>query len=256
MLCKPLFAQHKSVPTFVLESKDMAPTLLLASNSPRRRMLLSFTGWTFSVRPVDIDERPLPGEPPSDYVLRLAEQKARAAGQYALPGQLILAADTTVADGEQILGKPADAAEAREMLRRLRNREHAVYTAIGVADAQAGRLLTDLSATRVWMRDYSDAEIEAYIASGDPFDKAGGYAIQNPDFHPVERIEGCYPCVVGLPVCAVVRTLAAFGLTPPVNVAEDCPTHENMGRPCPVYQRLMTVEQGDAGQETPGNSQN
>ncbi len=100
----------------------MVPTLILASNSPRRRRLLAFTGWTFAVRPVDIDERPLPGELPPDYVLRLAESKARAAGKYALPGQTVLAADTTVADGEWILGKPADAAEAREMLRGLLRR--------------------------------------------------------------------------------------------------------------------------------------
>jgi predicted house-cleaning NTP pyrophosphatase (Maf/HAM1 superfamily) len=97
-----------------------------------------------------------------------------------------------------------------------------VYTAIGVYDPHIERLLTDLCATRVWMRSYSDAELEAYIASGDPFDKAGGYAIQNPEFHPVERIEGCYDCVMGLALCSVVDTLRQFGLTPPLDVMCEC----------------------------------
>ncbi len=232
----------------------MAPSLLLASNSPRRRRLLALTGFEFSVRPVDIDERPLPGEPPPDYVLRLAESKARAAGKYVLEGQLVLAADTTVADGNQILGKPADAQEARDMLRNLRGREHRVYTAIGVSDPYTDRLLTDICTTRVWMRDYTDEEIEAYIASGDPFDKAGAYAIQNQDFHPVERIEGCYPCVVGLPVCCVVHLLSAFGLSPKENITAACPTHQEADSPCPVYEQLLRIE-AQRGPEAPGDSQ-
>jgi septum formation protein len=242
----------------------MVSTLVLASNSPRRRQLLALTGWTFTVRPVDIDERPRTGELPEAYVLRLAESKASAARQMVgQTGQVVLAADTTVADGDTILGKPADGAEARAMLRSLRGREHTVYTAIGVCRAvspiaselsldqraelplqQPARLLTDVCATRVWMRDYSDEEIEAYIASGDPFDKAGAYAIQNPAFRPVERIEGCYSCVVGLPVCQVVRALAHFDLTPPTNVTADCPTHLEMDTPCPVYEALLRIESG------------
>lgn len=229
----------------------MAPNLLLASNSPRRRELLALTGWTFTVRPVDINEDPLPGEDPAKYVLRLAESKARAAAHYAEPGQLILAADTTVVDGLLILGKPADAAEARQMLRSLRGRAHVVYTAIGVSDPSADHpdgsehLVVDLCETRVWMRDYSDAEIEAYIASGDPFDKAGAYAIQNAAFHPVERIEGCYACVVGLPVCHVVKAVAAFGLTPSQDITQSCPKHLKMDTPCPVYEKIL--RDGSAG---------
>jgi predicted house-cleaning NTP pyrophosphatase (Maf/HAM1 superfamily) len=246
----------------------MVSTLVLASNSPRRRQLLAFTGWRFLVRPVDIDERPQPGELPEEYVLRLAESKARAAGRQAEPGQIVLAADTTVANGDTILGKPADAREAQEMLRSLRRREHIVYTAIGVCQVgtlddrgtsidqsaqppgteplRAGtpRVFTDVCATRVWMRNYSDEEIEAYIASGDPFDKAGAYAIQNPDFQPVERIEGCYSCVAGLPVCQVVRALARFGLTPPEDVTAACSTHLEMDTPCPVYEALLRIESG------------
>jgi MAF protein len=244
----------------------MVPTLILASNSPRRRRLLNFTGWTFTVRPVDVDERPLPGEPPDEYVLRLAESKARAAWQYVLPGQAVLAADTTVADGLNILGKPMDGEEARRMLQNLRGRMHIVYTAVAVlksvlpGSADSGtmqgsiasidhpseppRIVKDVCATRVWMREYTDGEIEDYIASGDPFDKAGAYAIQNPVFQPVERIAGCYCCVVGLPVCAAVRALARLGLVPPENVTSGCAAHLEMDTPCPVYQALLRQESG------------
>jgi septum formation protein len=222
---------------FMLESDGMTQELLLASNSPRRRELLALTGWPFSIQPVDIDESPMAGEPPAEYVARLAESKARAAGQNSRPGGIILAADTTVADGNLILGKPADDAEARDMLRSLRGREHKVFTAISVFDPQADRLVNDLCATSVWMRDYSDEEIETYISSGDPFDKAGGYAIQNPSFHPVERITGCYACVVGLPVCHVVRALRQFGFQTKMDLSTACPENLNNETPCPEFEK-------------------
>ncbi len=218
--------------------------------------MLALTGWTFNVQPVDIDESPQPGEDPSDYVLRLAESKALAAKKYADPGQVVLAADTTVADGKRILGKPESADEAFEMLRSLRGRAHWVYTAIGVYDPQSERLLTDLCGTRVWMRNYSDEEIEAYIASGDPFDKAGAYAIQNSGFHPVERIEGCFACVVGLGLCSVVRTLRQFGLTPPTDITHEC--QEHLETECLVYPYLLGedhVDQGQADQDQADRNQ-
>ena len=137
------------------------PILLLASNSPRRRQLLGLTGWTFTVKPAEVDETPQPGEHPGAYVTRLAADKARAAGSLASPGTLVIGADTTVADGNLILGKPADAAEARDMLSRLRGRVHYVYTALAIYEVETGRLETDLCVTRVPMRDYSDLEIEA-----------------------------------------------------------------------------------------------
>ena len=225
----------------------MVSQLLLASSSPRRRELLALTGWSFSVQPVNIDETPYAGEDPQDYVRRLAESKARAGGQFAQPGQLILAADTTVAKGKQILGKPVDKADAVQMLSGLRGVDHFVYTAFSVSDPHTGRLLTDLCAARVWMRAYSDQEMEAYIASGDPFDKAGGYAIQHPGFHPVERITGCYACVVGLPVCHVVRVLAQFGLTPSADIAAACPSQLGMETPCPdIEKRLRDLSQREA----------
>ena len=217
----------------VLESGDMIPNVLLASNSPRRRQLLTLTGWPFTVQPVDIDESWLEGEPPKDYVLRLAKQKAQAAAPLAQPGQLVLAADTTVADGMRVLGKPGGADEARAMLHALRGRDHWVYTAIAAYDPATGQMATDVCGTQVWMRAYSDAEIEDYIASGDPFDKAGAYAIQHEKFHPVERIEGCYACVVGLAICRVVNTLRTFGVIPLNDVTSGCSS--GLGDACSVF---------------------
>jgi len=202
-------------PDSVLEFATMAPIhLLLASNSPRRRELLGLTGWEFRIRPAVIDETPLPDEEPGAYVRRLAEGKALAAGSLAQPGEIVLGADTTVADGSLILGKPADAAEAAEMLRRLRGREHRVFTAVALYDPRGGRLLSDLCATHVPMRDYTDEEIERYVASGDPLDKAGAYAIQHPEFQPVTALRGCFASVMGLPLCHLQRLLVRFGLDP------------------------------------------
>jgi septum formation protein len=122
---------------------------------------------------------------------------------------VILAADTMGIDKNgMILGKPRDADDARRMLKALRGRAHQVYTCLTVLAVPANIRITELVGTTVYMRDYTDAEIDAYIATGDPFDKAGSYAIQHAGFHPVERIEGCYNNVVGLPLCAVKRALA------------------------------------------------
>ncbi len=229
----------------MLESGDMA-LLRLASNSPRRRQLLSLTGIPFSVHPVDIDERCLSGEAPSDYVLRLAKEKARAALRDTGSGAIVLTADTTVADGNQILGKPAGPDDARGILVSLRGRAHMVYTAIGIADATSREIVTDLCGTQVWMRDYTDAEIETYVASGDPFDKAGAYAIQHAAFHPVERIEGCYACVMGLPVCHVVRALGRFGLQPSGDIAADCPQFLTLNTPCPAIEAILNTGGSDS----------
>ena len=192
---------------------------LLASNSPRRRDLLSIAGFMFGIAAVDIDETPLPGEDPRDYVQRLSIGKAQAAHQKTQGKYLILAADTTVADGVQILGKPRSAGEARQMLEQLRGRAHQVHTGITLLDTETGEMIHEIATTNVPMRQYSDAEIDAYIASGDPFDKAGGYGIQNPDFRPVETRTGCYANVVGLPLCHLLRALRRMG----VEVKQDVP---------------------------------
>ncbi|MBE2272146.1 MAG: septum formation protein Maf [Anaerolinea sp.] len=190
-------------------------TFILASGSPRRRELLASLGVRFTVIKSDIDETQHPGEPPLDYVRRLSIEKAHAVAANVFAAQpdaaLILAADTVVIlaadtmgilDGD-ILGKPTDADDARVMLERLRGRAHIVCTALTLLRCTQGAItkqITRLTQTTVTMRHYSDAEIAAYIASGDPFDKAGSYAIQHEGFHPVERIDGSYTNVVGLPV--------------------------------------------------------
>lgn len=201
---------------------------ILASGSPRRRALIASLGIACDVVKSDIDETQHPGEAPLDYARRLCQQKAAAVmGQVAAPG-VILAADTIViladhgVDGP-LLGKPETIEEARVMLRRLRGRPHQVCTAFTVlrAGVDSALQVTHVEQTVVHMRAYADDEIEAYIATGDPFDKAGGYAIQHQGFNPVARIDGCYNNVVGLPLCAVKRALARIGW-PGLTVAPGC----------------------------------
>jgi septum formation protein len=189
--------------------------LILASSSPRRYELLKATGLLFEVARPDIDETVRPGESAADYVMRLSVEKAWAISSAATDGALILSADTTVVDGTQILGKPADRQEAESMLRQLRNRPHVVHTGVTVLDTETGQSSTRLTTTRVTMRPYSDDEIGAYVDSGDPFGKAGSYAIQNSAFHPVAKLDGCYTNVVGLPLCTVYAMLADYSLRAP-----------------------------------------
>jgi MAF protein len=214
-------------------------TLILASNSPRRRQLLALAGWDFIVSVADVDESPLPNESPATYVLRLAETKARAIQAEA--GQIILAADTTVVDGSDILGKPRDNREAIAMLTRLRGRTHQVYTGIALLRISDGLLLRDLCVTDVPMRGYSDEEIQLYIATGDPLDKAGAYAIQHPEFSPVASMDGCYASVMGLPLCHVVRLMRNMGLSPNTDVPLNC--QKLLEYDCPVYTSILS---GDA----------
>jgi MAF protein len=216
------------------------PNLLLASTSPRRRALMGRLGWPCRFTSADLDESPLPGEPPAEYVRRLAHSKALAAAAQALPAEIVLAADTTVADGSQILGKPRHAAEARDMLLQLRGRTHQVLTAIAMLDPHRAVLEMDLCISSVPMRNYSDEEITAYIASGDPLDKAGAYAIQNGVFRPVAAFSGCYACVVGLPLCHLVRTLTRLGYPPPDGVPSAC--QDYLAYTCPISSRVLQGE--------------
>jgi MAF protein len=209
--------------------------LILASNSPRRRQLLALAGWDFQVIVADVDESLRPNESPAAYVLRLAETKARAIT--AQPGALILAADTTVVDGNAILGKPQDNTEARAMLTRLRGRTHQVYTGMAMLRQSDNRLLTELSITDVPMRNYSDEELSAYIATGDPLDKAGAYAIQHPQFKPVAHMAGCYAGVMGLAMCHVVRMLRAMDVPPNANVPAQC--QSLLEYTCPVSSAIL-----------------
>ena len=214
--------------------------LVLASNSPRRRQLLTLSGWPFTLAPADVDERQLPGESPSAYVLRLAEAKARAAAAGCDPDQIVIGADTTVVDRGAILGKPADTAEAGSMLRQLRGHTHRVYTSLAALRVRDGLLFTDLCTTDVPMRAYADEEIDAYVASGDPLDKAGAYAIQHPDFQPVESMTGCYASVMGFPLCHLVRLLRRFDIAPVTDVAANC--QEFLQYECPVSRSILSGE--------------
>lgn len=185
---------------------------ILASGSPRRRELLGSLGIEFTVIKTDIDESQREGEAPLDYVRRLSIEKATAALSMVEGEPTVLAADTIVILDGEILGKPADADESRQMLYRLRSRPHTVCTALTLM--HGGQQITEHTCTTVYMRDYDDDEIEAYIATGDPFDKAGGYAIQHPGFHPVERIEGSHTNVVGLPLETLQAMLERFAIHP------------------------------------------
>ena len=213
--------------------------LILASNSPRRKYLLGLLGWNFDVVPADVDETVLPGEKPADYVLRLAESKARAVGELLEDNAVIISADTTVVDGNEILGKPIDSDDAARMLHRLRGQTHQVYTGLAVHHPPEV-MLTDLGAADVPMRNYTDEELQDYIASGDPLDKAGAYAIQHAGFHPVESLKACYANVVGLPLCHLTRTLKKIDLDPKVNVAEVC--QAALGYQCPVHNLILREE--------------
>jgi MAF protein len=186
---------------------------------------------------VDIDESQLDGESPRDYVQRLAQKKADAAARKLSPGDIVIAADTTVADGDEILGKPSSPQEAQWMLQRLRGRMHQVFTAISVFDVGSTLRLADLCRTDVLMRTYSQQEISAYVASGDPLDKAGAYAIQHRGFDPVEKIEGCYANVVGLPLCHLVRLLREFDIYPLTNITQDC--QESLHYTCPIRDMVL-----------------
>jgi septum formation protein len=209
--------------------------IILASNSPRRQQLLALTGLDFRVLPADIDETPLKGESAAEYVQRLAANKARAVSSRVGDDALVIAADTTVVDGNQILGKPVDNQDAGRMLWQLRGRSHQVYTAVALL--QNGKLLVECCGTAVPMREYSEAEMQAYIQSGDPLDKAGAYAIQHTGFHPVEALQGCYANVVGLPLCHLLRSLRKLGTEPDTGIPTKC--QKTFEYDCPIYEAVL-----------------
>ena len=189
------------------------PVLCLASASPRRRELLWQIGVPHLVQPADLDERCAPHESPADYVARLALAKAKAilaARQGITPALPVLGADTTVSIDGLILGKPADLPQLRDMLGRLSGREHEVWSAVALVGA--GEPFCRLSCTRVRFRPLYLAEIERYWQSGEPCDKAGGYAIQGLGAVFVERIEGSFSGVVGLPLAETAAMLVAAGV--------------------------------------------
>lgn len=187
---------------------------ILASASPRRAELLRAAGFDFEVAPANADETVHAGESPEQYVLRVAEAKARTV-HARHPGRLVLAADTIVLIDGHILGKPVDGADAAVMLRRLSGRRHQVMTGIAVADGQPpGSLATRVVVTDVDFAPLTDEEIRWYVASGEPSDKAGAYAVQGLAARFVTRIEGSYSNVVGLPLAAVYQMLKEIDALP------------------------------------------
>lgn len=177
--------------------------LILASASPRRHELLVAAGIPHTVRASSITEDRRPGESPGTFVRRLAEAKARAVDRE--PGDIVLGADTVVAIGKHVFGKPADEEDACRMLRVLAGREHSVYT--GVCILYKDRCILDVAATRVRFAELSEEEIQEYAGSGEPRDKAGAYAIQGLASKFVIAVAGCYQNVVGLPISLVYRYL-------------------------------------------------
>ncbi|MGD8655576.1 MAG: Maf family protein [Desulfobacterales bacterium] len=185
--------------------------LILASNSPRRRHLLAQAGLNFSVIPSDVDEQKLAMSDPDEYVRALAESKARDISEKH-PDSWIIGADTIVLIEQQILGKPDSTDVARNMLRHLSGKMHQVYTGYCICCKKEKRLFSDVVKTDVYFKELSDREIEWYIQTGEPFDKAGGYGIQGIGAFLVERINGSYTNVVGLPVCEVMSFLIGEGV--------------------------------------------
>ena len=214
--------------------------LVLASNSPRRKEILEWAGYTFKSRPANVDETIKPGETPQEYVQRLAMMKARKSSGAAGFKEILLAADTTVSDGQEILGKPTNSEDALRMLQKLRGRVHFVHTAIVVSAPALGVYEEELCTTKVRMRRYTDDEIERYIQTGDPLDKAGAYAIQNSEFHPVDMLKGCYASVMGLPLCHLERTLRRMGYGERKNIPFICQDHLSYN--CPIFERVLRGE--------------
>jgi len=208
--------------------------LLLASASPRRRQILSLLGLPFEVCVSPVDEEAIQERyqgPIEGLAQWLAERKAVAA--HMLPqaaGRLVITADTTVLLNGEVLGKPRDKAHARELLLALRNRWHHVVTGVSVSRRIEDQLQIQSASctTPVFMRPYSEEDIAAYIATGDPLDKAGAYGIQHPGFQPTGHINGCYLNVVGLPLCILVDLLKGFGVYPATEgrKAAGCPWSE------------------------------
>jgi septum formation protein len=192
--------------------------IVLASGSPRRRQLLAGFGLPFEVAAADVDESASAGEAPRALALRLAEEKARRVAAREAD-RIVVAADTVVSLGRTLYGKPDAPADASRMLAALAGRAHRVTT--GVAVARGGRVWSAALASRVWLKPWRPDEIEAYVRSGDPLDKAGAYAIQNEQFRPVARLIGCRCNVVGFPLGLVARLLGEAGL--PVSAEPACP---------------------------------
>ncbi len=217
--------------------------LILASRSPRRRELLRLINYPFTTMAADVDESSVIHPDPAVNVILTAQLKAKAISkqlnQKAGAEQIIiLAADTTVTLDNQMLGKPINEADAWQMLKALRNRTHQVHTGITLIDHTNGREISDVHTAEVTMRDYSNDEIEAYIATGDPMDKAGAYAIQDLTFRPVIRLYGCYMGVKGLSICQLIQNLDQLGMQNIANMQAIFNAHNQ--HHCLIYDKIIS----------------
>ena len=227
-----LDAQSEPSPFGVAPSRRM----ILASTSPRRRDLVrAFNPPPEHLAPSVDEALPQHGESPEHYVLRISAAKAASVAS-KIKGALVLGADTAVVLDSEILGKPNGAQHAIQMLAGLRGRAHRVVTGVTVLDSGTGRRACAAMSTDVTMRSYSDSEVASYVASGEPFDKAGAYGVQDEAFDPAHSLEGCYLNVVGLPVCRVVSLLEELGASPrlksgwsPPDGCLDCPLRRKTG---------------------------
>ncbi len=215
--------------------------LTLASGSPRRIDLLALTGWSFTPVRSMTEETAHDGEEPAVTTARLAREKAREVAQRTR-GSLVLAADTLVVDRGKPLGKPASNSEAHDMLVALRGRKHRVVTSVSLVDLATGQEASETCESRVPMRFYEENEIQAYLETSSPMDKAGAYGIQDRGFGPVDlrSMQDCYANVMGLPLCHVVRGMRKLGHEPGVDVPAAC--QEYTGYDCPVYSEILAEE--------------
>jgi MAF protein len=215
--------------------KDMM-VVVLASGSPRREELLKVLGVPFEVVVPQIREDARRDKGVRKLALELAQMKADSVASIR-QGEVIVAADTLVVVSGQVMGKPGNETEAWAMLDALRGREHQVTTGLAVVDPSGRASAVQAVETQVWMRDYSDQEIADYIARGEPCDKAGGYAIQDAEFHPADRIHGCYANVVGLPLCHLYLRLEKMGVFPAASPQRAC--EEYAGHQCVVASQIL-----------------
>jgi len=225
-----------------MTSGAAVPQLVLASASPRRRELLALTRWTALVRPAQADEQPLAGEDAAGLARRLSRVKAHAVAADSAAGSLVLAADTVVALDGVLLGKPADAGEARAMLASLRGREHEVVTGLTLLVAGDSWEAHDVCHTRVPMREYTPEEADAYVRSGAAQDKAGAYGIQDRGFESVamDQMTGCYANVMGLPLCHLARLMRRRGLKSEADIPAACQAHTHYT--CEIYPAILGTD--------------
>lgn len=217
--------------------------VILASKSPRRQELLRNLIDQFFVINSEVDETIASGEKPAEFVERLAKEKAIMAGEKVAGSSLndlfVIGADTIVVDNDEILGKPIDEDDARRILEQLKGKNHFVLSGVALYNPFSKEIESRVISTEVMMRDYRASEIQAYIDNGDPFDKAGAYAIQNQSFNPVPQMTDCYANVMGLPLCDLYLLMKSMDLEANHQVAENCQV--SIQYQCPVYlNKLLT----------------